>query len=123
MLRLISNLLAVKNDLPVQEASTTLPQGRRRKRRNEDEFTSYYGRPVIKKPHWVWPVWVYFWVGGVTGGASAIAALIELFGDKERDKGIIRAGHYISFAGVLLSPVMLIIDLQRPERFHHMLRI
>src|SRR5689334_7229347 len=26
-------------------------------------------------------------------------------------------------AGVMVSPVLLIIDLQRPERFHHMLRV
>lgn len=123
MLRLISQLLALKSGPAVEEIPVPAPQGRRRKRRTEDEFTSYYGRPVIKKPHWIWPVWVYFWAGGIAGGASAIAALTELFGDKERDKGIIRAGHYISMAGMLVSPVMLIVDLQRPERFHHMLRI
>src|SRR5436309_10375458 len=97
----------------------------RRKRRNlsgETEFTSYYGRPVVKKPHWVWPVWTYFWAGGIAGGASAIATAAHLWGNQEGDRSIVRAGRYIGMAGILASPVLLIIDLQRPERFHHMLR-
>lgn len=101
-------------------------RGGKRRRRNlsgETEFTSYYGRPVVKKPHWVWPVWVYFWAGGIAGGASAIATIADLWGNKEGDRSIVRAGRYIAMAGMLASPVLLIIDLQRPERFHHMLRV
>lgn len=97
--------------------------GKRKWRKTESEFTSYYGRPVIKKPHWVWPIWGYFWAGGIVSGASALATLTELWGDKDRDRSIIRAGRYISLAGMVVSPVLLIIDLQRPERFHHMLRV
>ncbi len=101
-------------------------RGGRRKRRGrsvETEFASYYNRPVIKKPHWVWPIWTYFWAGGIAGGASAIATLAHLLGDKEADVSIVRAGRYIGMVGVIVSPVLLIIDLQRPERFHHMLRV
>jgi formate-dependent nitrite reductase membrane component NrfD len=89
----------------------------------DTEFTSYYGRPVVKKPHWVWPIWTYFWVGGITGGASAIATLAHFWGDKEGDRSIVQVGRYISMAGVGVSPLLLIIDLQRPERFLHMLRV
>lgn len=101
-------------------------RGGKRKRRSravETEFTSYYGRPVVKKPHWVWPIWVYFWVGGITAGASAIATAAQLFGDQDKDASIIRAARYISMGGVLVSPVLLIVDLRRPERFLHMLRV
>ncbi len=96
---------------------------KRRKRTPESEFTSYYGRPVVKKPHWVWPVWTYLWAGGIAGGASAIATLAHFWGDKEGDRSIVRAGRYIGMAGMLASPVLLIIDLQRPARFLNMLRV
>ncbi len=121
---LTSSLFAAKTG-PIKETKPAEVEGRRKRKRQDDAelFTSYYGRPVIKKPHWIWPIWFYFWVGGISGGASAITALTELFGDKERDHSIIRAGRYISIGGLMISPVLLIIDLQRPERFHHMLRI
>lgn len=111
--------------VPEQEPSQALePTGRRKRRKGGlNEFTNYYGRPIIKKPHWVWPVWTYFWIGGIAAGASAIATLADFFGDKERDHSIVRAGRYISLAGLMISPVLLIIDLQRPERFLHMLRV
>jgi formate-dependent nitrite reductase membrane component NrfD len=126
MFGIISSLLGAKVGPKVSEeqGQTKNPEGRRRKKGNGmSEFSSYYGRPVVKKPHWVWPVWTYFWLGGIAGGASAIATVVELFGDKERDRSIVRAGRYISLAGLMVSPVLLIIDLQRPERFHHMLRV
>src|SRR6478672_5795115 len=127
MFGLISSLFAAPTGGPANPP--TPPPGERkgrRKRRDRagaSEFTSYYGRPVVKKPHWVWPVWTYFWAGGIAGGASAIATLAHFWGDKEADVSIVRAGRYIGMAGIIVSPVLLIIDLQRPERFHHMLRV
>jgi formate-dependent nitrite reductase membrane component NrfD len=124
-MKLLSSLFAAQSGPAVrQEAPQGSPLGRRGRRGiGKTEFTSYYGRPILKKPHWVWPVWTYFWLGGVAGGASTIAALADLFGDKELDKSIVRAGRYVSLAGMMVSPVLLIIDLQRPERFLHMLRV
>jgi formate-dependent nitrite reductase membrane component NrfD len=84
---------------------------------------SYYGRPVLKKPHWVWHIWLYFWLGGIAAGAGVLAAVARLFGSERHHKSVVRTGRYISLAGLLVSPVLLILDLQRPERFHHMLRI
>ncbi len=125
MLKLIAGLWTTRTDPAPKEKAAPIPPPERggKRRKTENQFTSYYGRPVIKKPHWVWPIWTYFWVGGIAGGASAITTLVELVGDKERDQSIIRAGRYISLAGMLVSPVLLVIDLQRPERFHHMLRV
>lgn len=132
MLRNFLNLnLNLKNlavTAPPQAAKESVPNSnpptepKRRRKRGEDTFTSYYGRPIVKKPHWVWPVWVYFWTGGISSGASAIAALVEIFGDK-KDVSIIRSAQYMSLASAAVSPVLLIIDLQRPERFLHMLRV
>lgn len=126
MFGLISSLFAASTG-PATPADP--PEGERkgrRKRRDraaESEFSSYYGRPVVKKPHWVWPVWTYFWAGGIAGGASAIATLAHFWGDQAGDRSIVRAGRYIGMAGIVVSPVLLIIDLQRPERFLHMLRV
>jgi formate-dependent nitrite reductase membrane component NrfD len=95
----------------------------RRGRQPKNEFTSYFGRPVVKKAHWTWHIWVYFWLGGIAGGASAIATLAAMFGGRQRNYPIIQAARYISLVGLVISPVLLVLDLGRPERFHHMLRI
>ncbi len=126
MFRLLSSLFAASTGPAIPPVPLRGERKGRRKRRGqtgESEFTSYYGRPVVKKPHWVWPVWTYFWAGGIAGGASAIATLAYFWGDKKDDRSIVQAGRYIGMAGMVVSPVLLIIDLQRPERFLHMLRV
>ncbi len=92
-------------------------------RRQGEKFQSYYGRPILKKPHWVWHIWFYFWIGGIAAGAGVLAGLARLIGDSRRDRSIVRAGRYISIVGLIISPVLLILDLKRPERFFNMLRI
>jgi formate-dependent nitrite reductase membrane component NrfD len=83
---------------------------------------TYYDLPAIKKPEWNWPVPVYFFVGGVASGAYIVAALVDLQG-REEDRSLVRAGRYLQFGSLLLCPPLLIADLGRPERFHHMLRV
>ncbi|HEX2911825.1 MAG TPA: NrfD/PsrC family molybdoenzyme membrane anchor subunit [Chloroflexia bacterium] len=119
------SLLALKSGTPAETIPQTDIESRRnrRGRQNKNEFISYHGRPVLKKAHWVWHIWLYFWIGGIAGGASAIAALASLFGNRDRNYPIIRSARYLSLAALLVSPVLLILDLGRPERFHHMLRI
>ncbi len=88
-----------------------------------EEFATYYNRPVLKKPHWVWQIWLYFWLGGIGAGCAIISMLAKLFGDQKRVKPIVRAARYISLATGMASPLLLVMDLGRPERFLHMLRI
>jgi polysulfide reductase-like protein len=84
------------------------------------EFTSYYGRPIIKSPTWKNPeVPIYFFLGGAAGTSSVIGALAEFTG---RPK-LARNAEYTAAAGALASVVLLIDDLGRPERFLHMLRV
>jgi formate-dependent nitrite reductase membrane component NrfD len=83
---------------------------------------TYYDLPAIKKPEWKWPVPVYFFVGGLASGAYIVAALVDLQG-REGDRSLVRAGRYLQFGSLLLCPPLLIADLGRPERFHHMLRV
>jgi formate-dependent nitrite reductase membrane component NrfD len=71
-------------------------------------------------PHWGWYIVAYFFVGGIAGGAFFVASLLHLFGRVE-DRPVVRLGHYLAFAGALLSGALLTLDLTRPLRFWHML--
>ncbi len=88
----------------------------------EGRQSTYYNMPLIKKAHWGWEIIVYFFLGGIAGGSFLVSTLADLF-KQDQDESLIRAGRYLSFVCILASPVLLIMDLGRPERFHHMLRI
>lgn len=83
---------------------------------------SYYGVPPIHKPHWEWLIVFYFFFGGLTSGSYVVATIAEWFGGSA-GRPIARVGRYVSFAALLACPPLLILDLGRPERFHHMLRV
>src|SRR5918998_3914770 len=96
---------------------------RRRARSVADESrSSYYGQPVIHKPHWKWLIIWYFFLGGISSASYVIASIAALFGGRE-GRQITRVGRYLSLAALLPSPILLILDLGRPERFLYMLRI
>ena len=40
--------------------------------------TTYYERPLLKEPVWIWAVPAYFYAGGVAGAAWASAALASV---------------------------------------------
>ena len=40
----------------------------------ETSVETYYGRPVLKEPVWIWTVPLYFYVGGVSGAALVLGA-------------------------------------------------
>ena len=71
-------------------------------------------------PHFRWWIILYFFVGGISGGALMVASLLRLFGTRE-DTHFIRLGVYISFVGCVISAFLLIVDLGVPFRFWHML--
>lgn len=83
---------------------------------------SYYGLPVIHKPHWKWEIYTYFFLGGIAGASYVLAVIASWFGGRE-GREIARVARYLSFATMLPSPVLLILDLKKPQRFHHMLRV
>ncbi|WP_422740273.1 NrfD/PsrC family molybdoenzyme membrane anchor subunit [Micromonospora sp. WMMD729] len=85
----------------------------------EAEFTSYYGRPVLKAPVWKWDIAAYLFTGGLAAGSSLLAA----GGQLTRRPALRRAGRVTALGAVSASAVFLIRDLGRPERFHHMLRV
>ncbi|MFI5489552.1 NrfD/PsrC family molybdoenzyme membrane anchor subunit [Micromonospora echinaurantiaca] len=106
-------------------APTERRRGGRRRRGGEDltvpeaEFTSYYGRPVLKPPVWKWDIAAYLFTGGLAAGSSLLAAGGQLTGRP----ALRRAGRVAALAAVGASTGFLIHDLGRPARFHHMLRV
>ncbi|MBA2693297.1 MAG: polysulfide reductase NrfD [Rubrobacter sp.] len=82
---------------------------------------NYYGIPPIKRAHWTWQIYVYFWVGGIGAGSHLLTVIGHLLG--WRDEAFFRTTKYTTLATMTISPVLLIWDLGRPERFLNMLRI
>ena len=82
----------------------------------------YYNYPVIRRPVWTWEIPVYFWLGGIAGGAYVTASLAQNLGSAE-DRRYAADGFYLAALAVLPCAPLLTADLGRPERFHHMLRI
>ncbi|MCU1604388.1 MAG: polysulfide reductase [Modestobacter sp.] len=80
---------------------------------------SYYGRPVLKTPVWEWGTAAYLFTGGLAAGTAVVAAGADLQGAVR----LRRACWLGSFGALLASVGLLIDDLGRPERFHHMLRV
>ena len=86
----------------------------------EAEFTSYYGRPVIKEPVWKAPdVPGYLFLGGLAGASSVLAAGSQLSGYRD----LARVAKLTALGAISLSGVALVRDLGRPRRFVNMLRV
>lgn len=84
------------------------------------EFTSYYGRQIVKTPVWKSPdVPLYLFLGGAAGSSAILGALADVSGRP----ALTRVARYTAGGGSLASVVFLIHDLGRPERFLHMLRV
>src|ERR671917_638810 len=82
---------------------------------------NYYDIPPIKHAHWTWQIPVYFWLGGIGAGTQLFSTVAQLLGHE--DAALKRASRYTVLVTMLLSPVLLIWDLGRPERFYNMMRI
>lgn len=89
---------------------------------HEDVRQGYETIPMLKQPKWGWEIALYFFCEGISAGAYLLATLAELLG-RGRYRRLSRAGYFTSFATLLPCPPLLIADLGRPERFHHMLRV
>jgi len=84
------------------------------------KFTSYYGRPVLKKPAWkALDIAGYLFLGGLAGASSVLAGGAELTGRPTLARGL-KLGALAAISG---SAVALVHDLGRPERFVNMLRV
>jgi formate-dependent nitrite reductase membrane component NrfD len=83
------------------------------------EFTSYYGRPVVKKSPWEKDIPAYFFLGGLAAGSSLLAAGADL-----TDRPALRrTGRLGALTAISLSFAALVHDLGKPSRFVNMLRV
>ncbi len=83
---------------------------------------TYYDRPLLNASVWGWAIPTYYYVGGLAGGALALAAAAQLRRSK-RLRRLIRRCHWIGFIGAAISGGLLIYDLGLPSRFFNMLRV
>jgi formate-dependent nitrite reductase membrane component NrfD len=74
----------------------------------------------VADPEWGWWIIAYFFLGGIAAGSYFIAILIEWFGTAE-DRPLAAIAYWIAFPLAVLCALFLTIDLERPDRFWHML--
>ncbi len=98
---------------PPDEGPLTNPPG------TTHERSSYYGHPILKEPTWTWEIPVYFVTGGVSGISSGLSFGARLAGNET----LARRAQLVAFAGIAVSPPLLISDVGRPTRFYNMLRV
>ncbi|MCU4297309.1 polysulfide reductase [Brevibacterium permense] len=83
------------------------------------EFTSYYGRPIVKAPPWGDEIGTYLFLGGLAGGSSLLG-----FGAQLTDRpGLRIASRMTALAATGIGGAALVADLGRPERFLNMMRV
>ncbi len=108
----------------------TAPRTGRRRRRGggggdgapvvpDVEFTSYYGRPVVKASPWEKDIPAYLFLGGLAAGSSLLGAGADLTGRA----ALRRTGRMGALAAISASFAALVHDLGRPARFVNMLRV
>jgi formate-dependent nitrite reductase membrane component NrfD len=81
--------------------------------------SSYYGRPILKAPVWQRDIAWYLFSGGLAGASSTLALTARRAGYD----GLARTATLTAAAAITASPVFLVRDLGRPERFFNMLRV
>jgi hypothetical protein len=84
-----------------------------------EDTRTYYGRPVVKEPVWEPSIALYLFSGGLAGASAGLALAARLTGRQR----LARRCSLVAAAAAAVSPPLLIEDLGRPERFHHMLRV
>jgi protein NrfD len=70
-------------------------------------------------PGFGWTIILYFFIGGIAGGALMLAGLLRVFGRAE-DRAYIQIASVLALFGAAISGVLLIADLSAPLRFWHM---
>jgi formate-dependent nitrite reductase membrane component NrfD len=104
---------------PMSSGSRDFPRGQGQ---GGGQGGGYYDYPVVKRPVWTWEIPPYFWLGGMAAGAYLTASLAQRLGSGD-DRRYAADGFYLAAAATVPCAPLLVADLGRPERFHHMLRI
>jgi hypothetical protein len=80
---------------------------------------SYHGRPILKEPVWKPEVGWYLFTGGLAGASASLSLAARLTGNRS----LARTSSLVAAVAVNVSPLLLVKDLGRPERFLNMLRV
>jgi len=110
---------------PSQSTRSGVSSGRRgrggaeRKMVAPERPSTYYGKPIVKPPVWKPEIPFYFFFGGLAGASAVLASTATFTGRRE----LARRAWAGAFIGVSVSPVLLIKDLGKPQRFLNMLRV
>lgn len=83
------------------------------------EFSSYYGRSIVKAPPWGDEIAIYLFLGGLAGGSSLLG-LGAQFSDRP---GLRIATRLTAITATAAGGAALVADLGRPERFLNMMRV
>jgi formate-dependent nitrite reductase membrane component NrfD len=75
---------------------------------------------LLQSSHWPFLIDVYFFLGGLAGGAFVIATIAS-FANGRLYRDVVRAGYYVALAALIPCPAILIIDLGVPHRFLNMM--
>jgi formate-dependent nitrite reductase membrane component NrfD len=75
---------------------------------------------LLQSPHWPFLIDVYFFLGGLAGGAFVFATAAQILNPK-RYRDVVRAGYYLALAALIPCPLILIVDLGVPSRFLNMI--
>lgn len=77
---------------------------------------------LLKSADWPVLIDVYFFLGGLAGGAFVIATIANLL-DGQRYRDVVRIGYYVALLAIIPAPILLVVDLGLPTRFLHMLLV
>lgn len=69
--------------------------------------------------NWGLLVVLYLFIAGMAGGIYFTTAMYEFFGDGINDK--MKKGYFYAFSLLIVAVILLILDLERPARFIHMM--
>jgi hypothetical protein len=86
---------------------------------DEPTRDSYYGQPVLNAPVWRAAIPAYFFLGGLAGASSVLAAGAHA----TRRPALARGAKLGALGAITASFAALIEDLGRPGRFVNMLRV
>jgi formate-dependent nitrite reductase membrane component NrfD len=90
-----------------------------RRMRGGEEVPADVQGPVMHAAVWTWEIPLYFWLGGIASGSSFVALGAQLAGDE--DTAVL--ARRVTLGAALPCAPLLVMDLGRPKRFLHMMRI
>ena len=84
------------------------------------EFQSYYGRPILKVTRWKEPhLPAYLFLGELSGALAMVGAVAHATGRRS----LARTARLAAAGSAYAGGAFLTLELGRPERFLHMLRV